>query len=205
MLDGTVQWLCGPLDGTAERYSYMPCHDILIETVIKNATPEQIASTTDMWRVMATQLGLRTGDFNVRAGREGNLVMSATWTDDAESLSIAKTRYQQSYVARQIFDALVADGYEMEAWVDPDHEGTWVIRARDISRNATIGVVVYHTLEFEIDFLDALHDDSVWLSGGEFGRVIERIKAMGLAAEVVKLDIDEEAKRHLRQANGLLA
>lgn len=184
----------------------MPCHDILIETAIQGATREQVEKTADMWNHMVDRLGVAIpAGFNVRAGYTGGLTLTAFYSDDQAKLDMARTRYQQTYVARQIFDALMADGYEMEAWVEPDHEGTWVIRARDVSRNATIGVVVYHTLEFEIDFLDALHDDSVWLAGGEFGRVIERIKSMGLSAEVVKLDVDEEAKRHLRQVSGLLA
>jgi len=183
----------------------MPCHDILVETAIKDATSEQVAQTAQMWEHMIERLGLSLPlGFSIRAGRSGGLMLSS-YNDEPSKMDEAKTRYQQTYVARQIFDSLMAEGYEMNAWVEPDHEGTWVIHARDVTRNATIGVVVYKTLEFEIDFLDALHDDSVWLAGGEFGRVIERIRQMGLSAEVVKLDIDDEAKRQVSRASGLLA
>lgn len=183
----------------------MPCHDILIETAIQNATQNQVDKTADMWKHMVDRLGIALPAYlSIVAARSGSLMLTSSYEEQPGIMAAVRERYQQTYVARQIFDALMADGYEMEAWVEPDHEGTWVIRARDVTRNATIGVVVYRTMEFEIDFLDALHDDSVWLAGGEFGRVIERIRDMGLAAEVVKLDIDEEAKRHLRQTSGLL-
>ena len=186
----------------------MPCHDILVETAIQSATSRQVAATQEMWGRMVDALGLKLPDyFSVRASSLGKLVIETSYTSNPEVISLAdaRVRYEQTYVARQLRDALAEDGYEITDWVDPDHEGTWVIEARDITRNARIGVVVYHTLEFEIDFLDASHDDSVWLAGGEFGRVLARIREIGLSAEVVKLDIDEEAKRHLAQTNALRA
>jgi hypothetical protein len=184
----------------------MPCHDILVETSIVKATDEQVERAAPMWKHMVEALDLTIPDrWGVTVSGAGYLMFLSAYGSSSAAYSLANERYAQTYVGRQIFAALEADGYEMEAYVSPDAEGTWVIKARDITRNATIGVTLYRTLEFEIDFLDALHDDSVWLSGGEFGRVIERIKAMGLSADVVKLDVDEEAKRHLRQAGGLLA
>jgi len=50
-------------------------------------------------------------------------------------------------------------------------------------------------LQFEIDFLDALHDDSVWLSGGEFGRVLEYLRKLGLSVDILKQDIDNEKQQ----------
>lgn len=190
--------------GTGERNRDMPCHDILIETAIKQVSASQISDTVPMWNMMASVLNLIVpNDFYARADYRDNLVLSGSFVS-ADIQAEVVQRYQQSYVARQIFASLEADGYEMHAYVSPDHEGTWVINARDVTRNATIGVVVYKTLEFEIDFLDVLHDDSVWLVGGEFGRVIERIQSMGLATEVVKLDIDDNAKKMYAQSSNAL-
>lgn len=123
------------------------------------------------------------------------LVLSGLIGLPVASQQILTERYKQAYVAGQIFTALQNDGYDMNASFTTDMEGAWVIEARDITRNATIGVTLYRTLEFEIDFLDAMHDDSVWLSGGEFGRIIEMLKKMGLNVNVEKVDIDEEKRR----------
>lgn len=189
--------------GANERKHPMPCHDILIETAIKQVTTEQISETAPMWSMMSSVLNLAVpNDFYARPNYENNLALYRISGGSIDEELVQ--RYQQSYVARQIFAALEADGYEMHAYVSPDHEGTWVINARDVTRNATIGVVVYKTLEFEIDFLDVLHDDSVWLVGGEFGRVIEKVQAMGLATEVVKMDIDNNAKAIYSQESNAL-
>jgi hypothetical protein len=186
----------------------MPCHDILVETAIQTATMGQIQATEEMWGRMVDSLGLKLpAVFLVRPASDGSLVFERSYSSDPQVVSAvdARRRYEQTYVARQLRDALAEDGYEITDWIDPDHEGTWVIEARDITRNARIGVVVYHTLEFEIDFLDGSHDDSVWLAGGEFGRVLNRVRAIGLSAEVVRLDVNEEAKRQIQQSNGMLA
>lgn len=183
----------------------MPCHDILVQTGIQNATQSQVDAMSDMWNHMVDRLGLELPKSYVMSVNSlGSLVSRAGYMEDRDLITATNQRFIQTYVARQIFDALMSDGYEMEAWAEPDSEGTWVIKARDVTRNATIGVVVYHTLEFEIDFLDALHDDSVWLSGGEFGRVLDRLRALGLSAEAVKVDIDDEQRRGLSQLAGLI-
>jgi hypothetical protein len=35
----------------------------------------------------------------------------------------------------------------------------------------------------------------VWLSGGEFGRVLEYLRRLGLSVDIIKQDIDEESQR----------
>ena len=185
----------------------MPCHDILIETGITQATYEQIRATSPMWKYWISAFPMAGSEIVSPIVRpDGTLAMPAySYGISSEDNAALVERYKQTYLATQIFAALEAEGYEMHAIPSPDHEGTWVITAKDVTRNATIGVTVYRTLEFEIDFLDALHDDSVWLAGGEFGRVIERIRSMGLTAEIVKLDVDEEKKRQFGQSSFLLA
>jgi len=176
----------------------MPCHDILIETGITQATYEQIRATSPMWKYWISAFPMAGSELVSPIVRpDGTLAMPA--------YSYGISSEESAALATQIFSALEAEGYEMHAVPSPEHEGTWVITAKDVARNATIGVTVYRTLEFEIDFLDALHDDSVWLAGGEFGRVIERIRSMGLTAEIVKLDVDDEKKRQFGQSSFLLA
>lgn len=187
----------------------MPCHDILIETAIKESSFSQIEATESTWQHVVQAFGLNVPvSMFARASYDGTLIIAGL--TDIQGVRVGNAdeivmRYSQAYVSRQIFDALVLDGYEMNMYADPDHGGTVKIEARNIGRNATIGVEVYSDLTFEIDFLDALHDDSVWLAGGEFGRVIERIKGMGLTAEIVKLDIDDDKKRAVANSSTLLA
>ena len=184
----------------------MPCHDILVATKIKEATIERIIATETMWQYWQQATGLVVPQaFTAMVGASNSLMLTGLYSVDKTMQDAVSERYQQTYVAQQIYAGLAADGYEMFADVSPEHENTWVITARDAVRNATIGVTVYRDLSFEIDFLDALHDDSVWLAGGEFGRVLVYLQAMGLEVEVVKQDIDDEARRQLLESAGVLA
>lgn len=189
----------------------MPCHDILVQGSIQKASWDRISATEEMWQywVQATGMTVPVGFRPQISYANGSLGFSMDrysvgfeGSNSPEAASKdAIERYQQAYVAKQIFDGLAADGYGMHAEVSPESEGTWLIRAHDESRNATIGVTVYRDMSFEIDFLDALHDDSVWLTGGEFGRVLEYLKAAGLGIDVIKTDIDWEMRRQMA-ANG---
>jgi len=184
----------------------MPCHDILVQTGILEADQSSLERAAQFWEAQVSAMGLL-----VPAGFRASLTQRASYDDTASQRldllglysipaadqQVIKQRYEQAYVGAQIFAALQADGYEMTSFWSPEHEGTWVIEARDNSRNATIGVTLYRTLDFEIDFLDALHDDSVWLSGGEFGRVLEFMRRLGLSTEVVKQEVDEDTRRAL--------
>lgn len=187
----------------------MPCHDILVQGSIQQVNWDRISATDEMWQywVQSTGMTLPVGFQPRIAYSDGSLAFSMDrysvgfeGSDSPEANPTAKAaveRYQQAYVAKQIFDGLAADGYSMHAEISSESEGTWLIRARDESRNATIGVTVYRDMSFEIDFLDALHDDSVWLSGGEFGRVLEYLRQAGLGIEVIKTDIDWEMRRQM--------
>ena len=175
----------------------MPCHDILVQTAILEADQSSIERAAQFWEAQISAMGLL-----VPAGFRASLTQRASYDDTAAQKlallglynipaadqQVIKQRYEQAYVGAQIFAALQADGYEMTSVWSPEHEGTWVIEARDN---------LYRTLDFEIDFLDALHDDSVWLSGGEFGRVLEFMRRLGLSTEVVKQEVDEETRRAL--------
>lgn len=182
----------------------MPCHDILVKTAITDASYEWIQKATPFWESEIANLGLiipagfYVSTQNNRASYDdvsSSLMISGISSLSATDQAIVVERYQQSYVASQIFAALQADGYTMTATFSTDFEGAWIIEARDETRNATIGVTLFRDLQFEIDFLDALHDDSVWLSGGEFGRVLEYLRRLGLSVDIIKQDIDEESKR----------
>jgi hypothetical protein len=184
----------------------MPCHDILVATKIKEATLERIFATESMWKYWQQSTGLIVPQaFSASVGANNALMLTGFYSVGQSVQDAVSERYQQTYVAQQIFAGLAADGYEMHADVSPEHENTWVITARDVARNATIGVTVFKDLSFEIDFLDALHDDSVWLAGGEFGRVLEYLKIMGLSVEIIKQDIDDEARRQIMESAGVLA
>jgi hypothetical protein len=182
----------------------MPCHDILVKTAITDASYEWIQKATPFWESEIANLGLTipAGFYvttqNNRASYDdvsSSLMISGISSLSAADQATVVERYQQSYVASQIFAALQADGYTMTATFSTDFEGAWIIEARDETRNATIGVTLFRDLQFEIDFLDALHDDSVWLSGGEFGRVLEYLRRLGLSVDIIKQDIDEESQR----------
>lgn len=182
----------------------VPCHDILVRTDIIDPQQEWVDVAQTFWESEVQMLGIQL-PFGFRAGvgssrasysdYKQELVLMGLFGIPYEQQVLITERYKQAYVAGQIFTALQNDGYDMSASFTTDMEGAWVIEARDISRNATIGVTLYRTLEFEIDFLDAMHDDSVWLSGGEFGRIIEMLKKMGLNVNVEKIDIDEDKRR----------
>ena len=182
----------------------MPCHDILVRTDITDPQQEWISVAQPFWesevQILGIQLpyGFRVAVGDSRASYSDykkELVLAGLFGLMNEQQNLITERYKQAYVAGQIFTALQNDGYDMSASFTTDMEGAWVIEAKDITRNATIGVTLYRTLEFEIDFLDAMHDDSVWLSGGEFGRIIEMLKKMGLNINVEKVDIDEDKRR----------
>ncbi len=184
----------------------MPCHDILVQTSILEANQKWIDLAEDFWKAEVSMLGLVVPvGFNATAvpsrrsydDLSTSLALMGLSSLSADQQSVFKTRYEQAYVAAQIFAALEADGYQMTADFTTDYEGMWSIEARDLARNATIGVKLYHTLEFDIDFLDASHSPDVWLTGGEFGRVLEFLKRQGLGVDVLKLDVDEDARRAL--------
>jgi hypothetical protein len=179
----------------------MVCHDILVQTSITEASQEWIDRAEQFWASETQILGLKTPvGMRPYAGYDGKLSLSGLSGESAEVQASLVERYSQAYVASQIFAGLQADGYEMTANYLTNNEGIWVIEARDNSRNATIGVTLYRTLEFEIDFLDALHDDSVWLTGGEFGRVLEFLRRQGLAVEPVNIEIDPDRARAVSSA-----
>lgn len=182
----------------------MPCHDILVKTSITDASLEWIAKAAPFWEQQIIELGLV-----IPAGFYASVTSASRSYDDISAVialagisglsvsdqAILTERYQQSYVASQIFAALQSDGYTMSARFSTDYEGAWIIEARDETRNATIGVTLFRDLQFEIDFLDALHDDSVWLSGGEFGRVLEYLRKLGLSVDILKQDVDAEKQQ----------
>lgn len=184
----------------------MPCHDILVRTDISDPQQQWIDAAKDFWNTEVQMLGLQlpnTFFAGIGKSRESysdfknELILSGLYVYPLDKQQEIVQRYKQAYVAAQIFQALQNDGYDMTASFTLDMEGAWDIRARDITRNATIGVTLYRTLEFEIDFLDAMHDDSVWLSGGEFGRILEMLKTMGLNVNVENVNVDEEKKRSI--------
>ena len=182
----------------------MPCHDILVQTSITEANQEAVSEAQPFWLATANAQGI-TIPLSFGATVGGRVSYDDTNSRTLSLMGLAglpvatqdtiKERYEQSFVAGQLFRALQEDGYEMSAVFSPEHEGTWVIEAKDISRNATIGVTLYRTLDFEIDFLDAMHDDSVWLSGGEFGRILEYLRRLGMSVDVLKQDINQEIKQ----------
>lgn len=188
----------------------MPCHDILVETGIVSATTTQVEAVREFWEYAISGLNLA---YALRSqpyvDRNGKIQISLYGPSATREMTIVdmqtavSERFNQTYLAKQLFDALQSDGYEMHAIVSPEHEGTWEITARDISRNATIGVTVYRDMRFEIDFLDAMHDDTVWLAGGEFGRILEQLRRQGMDVNVVKMDIDEDMKRMASESSRL--
>jgi len=186
----------------------MPCHDILVATSIREASRQQVEQTGEFWTHMAESMGIPfPAGSTVYVDRLGQIQVSLA-SSNGNTLAtkeIVSERYAQTYLAKQLYDGLQADGYDMHAYVSPAHEGTWEITARDITRNATIGVTVYRNLQFEIDFLDAMHDDSVWLAGGEFGRVLELLRSRGMDVSVMKMDINQEIKASVSSSNTLLA
>ena len=186
------------------KENLMPCHDILVKTAITDASSEWITKAAPFWEQQIIELGLviPSGFYaSVTAARRSYddtsavIALSGISGLSVSDQAILTERYQQSYVASQIFAALQSDGYTMSARFSTDYEGAWIIEARDETRNATIGVTLFRDLQFEIDFLDALHDDSVWLSGGEFGRVLEYLRKLGLSVDILKQDIDNEKQQ----------
>ena len=115
-------------------------------------------------------------------------------------------RIQQAYIGAAIQKAFNDEGFDVQWVFDPSIEvadeegkvaprGSYVLEGYSALLNGRMKAIVHGNNTFNIDFLEGLEEECVWLDGGLYQRIEDNLSKIGLKSTVLKAEWNEQKAR----------